>query len=58
MSRQLEEGPSEDGGAGLVPGDEHGHEVVTELEGRGVLAAHVHEEPEAGREGGGRGGGV
>mmetsp|Transcript_18145 Transcript_18145/g.68779 ORF Transcript_18145/g.68779 Transcript_18145/m.68779 type:complete len:263 (+) Transcript_18145:954-1742(+) len=44
--RQLEDGPRERRGGGLVPGDEHGHEIVAQLLGVGVFPARVHQEAE------------
>ena len=39
---QLEQCPSEDSGGRLVACDEHGHQVVPQLERGGVFSSHVY----------------
>lgn len=44
--RHFEERPRQDGGGGLMPSDEHRHEVIPELRVSGILSPKVHEKAE------------
>mmetsp|Transcript_267 Transcript_267/g.629 ORF Transcript_267/g.629 Transcript_267/m.629 type:complete len:501 (-) Transcript_267:579-2081(-) len=46
MLRQLEQRPGQHRGRGLVPRDQHGHEIVPQLLVVDVGAAHVHQKPQ------------